>query len=309
MDANLIRKNALPFLGLFVLMAALFALAMFSQALLISKQNVAAVSAAKVATLTNAERTEEGLTALERNTLLDQAAQMKAQDMAAKGYYAHVSPEGLTPMHWVEKAGYRYLAIGENLVVNRTEAEQVVDAFMGSPGHRANILRKDFTEIGIGVANGVYKGKDATFTVQIFAAPYPQNNQPAVVRQTVKQPLPVSQPSVAPMPAVVVNVPRPMKPVAVSASTSASIQEKVTNLIAPIVSSIQSTSTEAVTASSTAPLTTPSFVLADAPPIELAGVSRLEEKTLPTPLGSTWTNEMRLFVDNAFRKVRGFFGG
>lgn len=313
MDASMIQKNALPFLGLLVLMAVLFALAMFSQTLLISNQNVAAVSAAKVASLTNAERTQEGLQELQRNTLLDQAAQMKAQDMAAKGYYAHVSPDGVTPMHWVEKAGYRYLAIGENLVVNRTEAEQVVDAFMGSPGHRANILRKDFTEIGIGVANGVYKGKDATFTVQIFASPYPQNNKPAVVKQTVKQTPPVSKPSVAPTPAVTVNVPRAVvKPVATSTSgiaVGASIQEKVAVLVTPIVSSIQNASTTPAPVSTTTPLTTPSFVLADAPPIELAGVSQLEAKTLPTPVGSTWTMEMKLFMDNAFRKVRGFFGG
>jgi len=313
MDSRQIRTNALPFLGLFVLMAVLFGFAMLSQSLLISKQNVAAVSAAKVAALTNAERTEEGLQALERNTLLDQAAQMKAQDMAAKGYYAHVSPEGLTPMHWVEKAGYRYLAIGENLVVNRTEAEQVVDAFMGSPGHRANILRKDFTEIGIGVANGVYKGKDATFTVQVFATPYPQNNKPAVVRQTVKQEPAVSKPSVAPTPAVAVNVPRAeVKPAAVRTSTvseGASIQEKVTDLIAPIVSSIQSTSTTSTSTSDVAPLFVPSFVLADAPPVELTGVSQLGGKTLPAPLGSMWSMEVRLFMDNTFKKVRGFFGG
>ncbi len=312
MDARNIHANVLPFLGLFVLLTVLFVFAMLSQSLLISKQNVAAVSAAKVAALTNAERTEEGLQTLERNTLLDQAAQMKAQDMAAKGYYAHVSPEGLTPMHWVEKAGYRYLAIGENLVVNRTEAEQVVDAFMGSPGHRANILRKDFTEIGIGVANGVYKGKDAMFTVQIFATPYPQNNKPAVAKQTVKQTPPVSKPSVAPASVAVVNVPRTtVKSVVVSTSTvseGASIQEKVTDLIAPIVSSIQSASTTTSTTPATVPLTTPSFVLADAAPIELVGVSQLEAQALPTPVGSTWTMEIKLFVDTTFKKIRGFFG-
>jgi hypothetical protein len=195
-------------------------------------------------------------------------------------------------------------------VVNRTDAEQVVDAFMGSPGHRANILRKDFTEIGIGVANGVYKGRDATFTVQIFATPYPQGGKPAPVRQTVKQPPIVSAPPVTPKAPVVASVPRaqPPKPaVSVAATTTGdSIQEKVTVLIAPIVSSIQNTAT---TSTSTAPLEVPSFVLADAPPIELAGVSRLEALALPPTVGSTWTMELKQFVDATFRKARQFFGG
>ncbi|MDP2815761.1 MAG: CAP domain-containing protein, partial [Rectinemataceae bacterium] len=181
-------KNLIPFAGLFVLIGGVVVLAVITAPLLESPQNPAAVSSAEVALLTNKERSEKDIPVLQRNSLLDQAAQMKAQDMAANGYYAHVSPDGLTPMHWVGKAGYKYLIIGENLVVNRTDAEQVVDAFMGSPGHRANILRTDFTEIGIGVANGVYKGKDATFTVQIFAAPYPQKEVPKVAVKPVSAP-------------------------------------------------------------------------------------------------------------------------
>lgn len=131
----------------------------------------AAVIRSEVANRTNAERTAFGVPTLQRNALLDEAAQRKAEDMAAKGYYAHISPEGRTPMDWVEEAGYRYQIVGENIVVNRPDAEAVLRAFMGSPGHKANVLRTSFTEIGIGVATGTYKGKEATFTVQMFAAP------------------------------------------------------------------------------------------------------------------------------------------
>lgn len=136
-----------------------------------SYAQAAAFTADEVFVQTNVERARENLAPLSRNSRLDHAAQLKADDMAEKGYYAHVSPEGRTPMYFVERAGYAYSIIGENLVVQRTTAAQVLAAFMGSPGHRANILRTDFSEIGIGIADGAYKGNTTTFTVQIFAKP------------------------------------------------------------------------------------------------------------------------------------------
>ncbi|MES2931445.1 MAG: CAP domain-containing protein [Patescibacteria group bacterium] len=309
------RKNIIPFAGLLVLVGGVGVLAVVTAPLLESPQNPAAVSAAEVATLTNKERSEKDIPALQRNSLLDQAAQMKAQDMAANGYYAHVSPDGVTPMHWVGKAGYKYLIIGENLVVNRTDAEQVVDAFMGSPGHRANILRTDFTEIGIGVANGVYKGKDATFTVQIFAAPYPQQAAPKkeVPKVAVK---PVSTPVKASAPAkpvAPVSVPRPAAATTMTAKTattsrpSDALQKEVTRLISPILSSIQNASTSSSTVATTTPLERPSFSLNTSVPIELTGVSQLEAETLPVPIGSSWTMEVRVFLNALVQKTRSLF--
>jgi uncharacterized protein YkwD len=303
-------KKVLPLVSLALLLGSVVALAIVMAPQLESPQNPAAVSAVEVAILTNKERGEKNVPALQRNALLDQAAQMKAQDMAANGYYAHVSPDGLTPMYWVGKAGYKYLIIGENLVVNRTDAEQVVDAFMGSPGHRANILRSDFTEIGIGVANGVYKGKDATFTVQIFAAPYPQQAAPKVAVKPVATPV---KASVTPRPIATVSVPRP---VAVTATTtkvaatsrpSDALQKEVTRLISPIVSSIQNASTSSSTVVATTQFERPLFSLNTSVPIELAGVSQLEADTLPVPIGSSWTMEIRMFVDSVFAKTKGFF--
>lgn len=303
-------NTLIPFVGLFGLVGGVVALAVITAPLLESPQNPAAVSAAEVAIRTNKERAEKDIPVLQRNSLLDQAAQMKAQDMAANGYYAHVSPDGLTPMHWVGKAGYKYLIIGENLVVNRTDAEQVVDAFMGSPGHRANILRTDFTEIGIGVANGIYKGKDATFTVQIFAAPYPQQAASSVAVKPVSVPAKVQT---LPKPVAVASVPRP---VAVTATTtkvattsrpSDALQKEVTRLISPIVSSIQNASTSSSTATATVPLERPSFSLNASVPIELAGVSRLEADTLPVPIGSSWTMEIRSFIDSVLVRAMRLF--
>lgn len=308
-------KKVLPFMSLALLVGGVVALAIAAAPRLGSPQNPAAVSAAEVAILTNRERSEKDIPVLQRNSLLDQAAQMKAQDMAANGYYAHVSPDGTTPMHWVGKAGYKYLIIGENLVVNRTDAEQVVDAFMGSPGHRANILRSDFTEVGIGVANGIYKGKDATFTVQIFAAPYPQQATPKKeVSKVAVKPVTTSVKASAPAkPVATVSVPRPdavtatTTKVAVASRPPDALQKEVARLILPILSSIQNASTSSSTPATTTPLERPSFSLNTSVPIELAGVSRLEADTLPVPIGLGWTMELRLFVDSVFVKAKGFF--
>lgn len=275
----------------------------------------ASVLSGTVVALTNGERADRNLPTLTRNAKLDEAAQMKAQDMAAKGYYAHVSPEGVTPMYWVEKAGYKYLMIGENLVVNRKDAEQVVDAFMGSPGHRANILRTDFTEIGVGVANGTYKGKDATFAVQIFAAPYPGQVAPKVEAPKVAV-KPVSTPTKAPESTKTtpsVSVPRTIEPVASSTVTatstrpSAALEKEVRRLISPILSSVQNASTSTSTVATTTPLDRPAFFLETAAPVEIADVSQLEAQTLPVRIGADWTMEFRAFVDSVFSKAKGLF--
>ncbi|HPT40647.1 MAG TPA: CAP domain-containing protein, partial [Candidatus Paceibacterota bacterium] len=101
---------------------------------------------------TNANRSKEDLGALTVNQVLNEAAQLKANDMAAKGYFAHTSPEGFTPWHWFNKAGYSFYYAGENLAVNFVDSKDIVNAWMESPSHRANIINYNFTEIGIGIA-------------------------------------------------------------------------------------------------------------------------------------------------------------
>lgn len=145
-----------------------------------SQPLVAGIAAADVVALTNQERADAQLPTLTRSTLLDTAAQMKADDMAVGSYYAHVSPDGKTPLYWLQAVGYRYLNAGENLVIDRTSAEQAVSAWMQSYDHRSNILRPQFTEIGIGVAEGEYKGMSTLYVVQIFATPHPK--EPLVKR-------------------------------------------------------------------------------------------------------------------------------
>jgi len=120
---------------------------------------------------TNESRAEIGENTLVFNETLAVAAQLKANDMAAKGYFAHISPDGTTPWYWIQQAGYVYTDAGENLAVNFADSNDVHNAWMNSPGHRANILRNGFTEIGIATAAGQYNGRDAIFVVQYFGKP------------------------------------------------------------------------------------------------------------------------------------------
>lgn len=120
---------------------------------------------------TNEERKDEGLSELIENETLNEAARLKAQDMTSKGYFAHYSPDGSSPWVWFDEAGYEYDKAGENLAVNFNDSKAVVNAWMNSPAHRANIVKDGYTEIGIGISEGTYKGKKATFVVQLFAKP------------------------------------------------------------------------------------------------------------------------------------------
>lgn len=127
-----------------------------------------AITEENIVSLTNVSRVSAGLPELKANSLLSRSAQLKAEDMLAKGYFSHNSPDGRTPWEFIESTGYGYIHAGENLAVNFTEAEEVESAWMNSPGHKANILNKAFEEIGIGIAQGAYQGKNAIFVVQMF---------------------------------------------------------------------------------------------------------------------------------------------
>ena len=119
----------------------------------------------------NEDRQTESYKALAVSPILEKAAQLKANDMAEKGYFAHKSPEGHTPWYWFELAGYDFSFAGENLAVNFADSVDVNQAWMNSPGHRQNIMNGNFSEIGIATARGIYQGKDTVFVVQLFGRP------------------------------------------------------------------------------------------------------------------------------------------
>ena len=130
-----------------------------------------AITGENIISLTNESRKSFNLPALVSNQLLAKAAQAKANDMLAKGYFAHNSPDGKTPWDFIVSAGYSYLSAGENLAVNFVEAESVEAAWMNSPGHKANILNTKFVEIGVAAERGIWDGRNVWMAVQEFGLP------------------------------------------------------------------------------------------------------------------------------------------
>ncbi len=161
-------------IGIGLLVVAIFGLA-FSVKSLVTKNPdlLSAVLTAVLVDLTNTNRLTEKLNPLEFSPVLASAAQLKANDMAEKSYFAHTSPDGKNPWYWFTQSGYSFLYAGENLAVNFVDSEDVVRAWMNSEGHRANILNDKFSEIGIAMASGVYNGRESIYVVQLFAKPVP----------------------------------------------------------------------------------------------------------------------------------------
>ena len=120
---------------------------------------------------TNAQRENVSLPALKMNDELSSAAFWKAQDMFANNYWAHVSPQGVTPWKWVGDAGYNYDVAGENLAKNYPTAQATVDAWMQSATHRANILNNKYQDIGLAVVTGMLDGRDTTLIVAYYGSP------------------------------------------------------------------------------------------------------------------------------------------
>jgi hypothetical protein len=118
----------------------------------------------------NTDRSKAKEPALRENPLLAKAAQMKAEDMAKRGYFSHNGPLGETPWSWLDKVGYNYIYAGENLAVNFFDSADVHRAWMNSPAHRENLLDKKFTEVGIGVAPGKFQDRDSFYVVEFFGS-------------------------------------------------------------------------------------------------------------------------------------------
>ncbi|WP_028960286.1 CAP domain-containing protein [Streptomyces sp. UNC401CLCol] len=120
---------------------------------------------AEVVELTNRERARAGLPPLSRDPLLTTAAQAHSADMVARDFYAHTAPDGGKPWDRAAAAGSRCRAVGENIACGQRSAAEVVRGWMNSPGHRANILKPEFTHIGVGFAGG---GRAGTYWTQLF---------------------------------------------------------------------------------------------------------------------------------------------
>ena len=105
----------------------------------------------KMVALVNAERTAQGLKPLKVNDELTKVAREKSKDMIANNYFSHTSPTYGSPFDMMKAFGIKYTTAGENIAYN-SSIEAAHTALMNSEGHRANILKSNFTEIGLGVA-------------------------------------------------------------------------------------------------------------------------------------------------------------
>jgi len=124
-----------------------------------STQATSTVSAfeKQVVELTNKERAKNGLAPLTLDTELSKVARVKSQDMSTNNYFDHTSPTYGSPFDMMKQFGISYKAAGENIAKGQATPEEVVEAWMNSEGHRANILSSKFTHIGVGyVAKGNY---------------------------------------------------------------------------------------------------------------------------------------------------------
>lgn len=121
--------------------------------------------AREVLKLVNAERQKQGLKALTLNADICNIANMKAKDMATKNYFSHTSPTYGTPFQMLQSFGVSYRSAGENIAAGQRSAQEVMNSWLNSSGHRANILNSSYTELGVGYYKG---GSYGTEWVQLF---------------------------------------------------------------------------------------------------------------------------------------------
>jgi uncharacterized YkwD family protein/spore coat assembly protein SafA len=122
----------------------------------------------QVITLVNIQRTNMGLPKLSTNWQLSRIPRYKSQDMINKNYFSHISPTYGSPFNMMENFGLKFSSAGENIAMGQQTPAAVVNSWMNSPGHRANILNPSYTQIGVGLA----KNKNGTcYWTQMFIKP------------------------------------------------------------------------------------------------------------------------------------------
>ena len=155
------------------------------------------ISSDKLYQLTNEQRQKNNLPSLVLSSSLSLAAQKKAENMFQENYWSHYSPDGKTPWDFILGAGYKYEYAGENLAKNFLFSNGVIEAWMNSTaGHRENILKKEYTEVGYAIVNGILNGEQTTLVVQIFGTPLASSFSPQSVQaeETTKKSIIESKP-------------------------------------------------------------------------------------------------------------------
>lgn len=121
----------------------------------------------QVLTLVNQERAKQGLSALSWSDELANVARAHSKDMATRNFFSHTNPDGKSPFDRIKAAGISYRTAGENIAAGQRTPQEVVNAWMNSEGHRANILNKNYTKLGVGYVSG--GGSYSTYWTQCFA--------------------------------------------------------------------------------------------------------------------------------------------
>ncbi len=137
------------------------------------------LTTAGVVQATNAARAAQGLGPLSLNAALTGAAERKAADILARQYFEHVSPSGEGPDALARREGYEFIVVGENLALGIFAGDAgVVEDWMNSPGHRANILNAEYSDIGVAAVRGEFERRSVWVAVQEFGRP--RSSCPAV---------------------------------------------------------------------------------------------------------------------------------
>lgn len=165
--SKLLHPESLLFVIVFLFVAQFF--------IVFSKQHFPSVLGERInitsyelLAFTNKQRQHENILPLALSSELSSAAALKAKDMFAKGYWAHTSPDGITPWQYFQVVGYDYTYAGENLARGFSTSNGVVDAWMASPTHRENMLSVNYQEVGFAVVAGKLAGEDTTLVVEMF---------------------------------------------------------------------------------------------------------------------------------------------
>jgi hypothetical protein len=176
---------------------------------------------------TNAMRSSLGLSPLKENNVLNIAAAQKLQDMAENQYFAHFSPEGISPWHWFQVNQYSYTYAGENLAIGFLDAESTVNAWANSASHRRNLVNEHYQEIGIAAAQGKIKDMEGIIVVQLFGTPAQQvvaakSSFSLGLSKSAAQDIPATSPTALPSPSISATpMPARMTPTLIAQNTTA----------------------------------------------------------------------------------------
>jgi len=179
------------------------------------------ISVSDLNTISNQQRVNAGLPTLTMDGQLNSAALAKANDMFAKNYWSHNAPDGKTPWAFINESGYSYSTAGENLAKDFNTSSGVVNGWMNSAGHRANILNSGYQDVGYAAINGTLQGVETTLVVAMYAT---RQSAPAAAPQptTPTPPPPSATPPAAPVEAA---EPVPTAPVAPVVEPTPAVEE------------------------------------------------------------------------------------